>query len=66
VSWIRGFARFWYDFLVGDSMALAIGGIVVLILGYGLVEVGAGLEAQLILPLAAVATIAASLPELRR
>ena len=65
MSFIVGFFRFWYDFLVGDSIALAIGGILVLALGYGLAEMGANAEAQFILPLAAIATIAVSLPKLR-
>ena len=59
---IAGFFRFWYDFLVGDSVALAIGGIAVLVLGYGLVEAGVPISAEVLLPIAAVGTIWASLP----
>lgn len=66
MKWLKAFGLFWYDFLVGDSIALAIGGIAVLALGFGLVELNAGTLAQIALPVAAIGTIAASLPELRR
>jgi hypothetical protein len=66
MKYVRGFFLFWYDFIVGDSMALAIGGVAILVLGYALVQAGAEVEAEFILPLAALATIAVSLPLLRR
>jgi hypothetical protein len=66
MGWVKGFFLFWYDFLVGDSIVLAIGGPLVLALGYGLVQVHAEVVAQIVLPLAAVATLLLSLPELRR
>jgi hypothetical protein len=62
VKYVRGFLRFWYDFVVGDSVVLAIGGIAVLAIGYGLVEADLSLVAQLVLPLAAAGTLWASLP----
>jgi hypothetical protein len=40
---VRGFGRFWYDFIVGDDPKIAIGVAVVLVLGAALVGVaGAG------------------------
>jgi hypothetical protein len=65
VKYVRGFFAFWYDFIVGDSIMLAIGGVLVLVLGYALVESGAERVAEVALPLAAIGTVAASLPLLR-
>jgi hypothetical protein len=66
MKYLKSFLLFWYDFLVGDSMTLAVGGIFILALGYGLVRAGAGIEAEVLLPLVGVVTIYVSLPELRR
>jgi hypothetical protein len=60
-GWIVGFGRFWYDFIVGDSVVLAIGGAGVLILGALLVWAGAASPAQVVLPLAVAVTLAVSL-----
>jgi hypothetical protein len=38
VRWVRGFGRFWYDFIVGDDWRIAAG--VCLVLGVGAVLVG--------------------------
>jgi hypothetical protein len=62
MKYVRGFLLFWYDFIVGDSIALAIGGVAILLLGYALVELDAARAAEIIMPVAAIATIAASLP----
>jgi hypothetical protein len=61
MRYIVGFGRFWYDFIVGDSVALAIGGVAVLVLGWVLVVAGVGAAAEILLPLVVVATMAASL-----
>ena len=37
---LRGFGRFWYDFVVGDDWRIAVG--VVLVLGAGALLVAAG------------------------
>jgi hypothetical protein len=65
MKYVRGFFLFWYDFIVGDSIALAIGGVLILALAYVLVHAGAERLAEVLLPLAAIGTIAASLPQLR-
>ena len=62
MKYVVGFFRFWYDFLVGDSWTLAVGGIAVILLGYGLAQADATTAAEIVLPLAAIATIFASLP----
>ena len=54
---VRGFGRFWYDFIVGDDPKIAIAVVVVLVLGAVLVGVAgvtgtgvvAGLAALLLL-----------------
>ncbi len=55
------FTRFWWDFIVGDSVMLAVGGAAVLILGAFLVSLGANALAELTLPVAVTVTLALSL-----
>ena len=62
MKYVTGFLAFWWDFLVGDSAALALGGVAVLALGYALVELQLNHAAQIVLPLAVAATIWTSLP----
>jgi hypothetical protein len=62
VKYIIGFGQFWWDFIVGDSIVLAIGGIGVLALGYLIVEAGNTTLPQFVLPIVAFGAIAASLP----
>jgi hypothetical protein len=66
VKYVVGFGRFWYDFIVGDSIFLAIGGVLMLALGYAMVQLGADKAAQFVLPLTVAATLVVSLPRLRR
>jgi hypothetical protein len=61
MKWLTAFGRFWWDFIVGDSVILAVGGATVLILGAILVEAGADTLVQVALPLAVAATLALSL-----
>ena len=61
MRYIRGFGYFWYDFIVGDSILLAIGGIAALVLAYLTVVAGAAAFAEVVLPLVIVGTIVASL-----
>jgi len=61
-SGVVGFARFWYDFIVGDSALLAVGGALVLTLGYALVHAGSDVAAEVALPLVAIGAVATSLP----
>jgi len=65
MTYVTGFFRFWYDFIVGDSVLLAVGGALVLGLGYAFVEAGLSNVAEVVLPLAVVGTIWASLPHSR-
>jgi hypothetical protein len=66
MKYIIGFGQFWYDFIVGDSIFLAIGGVLMLILGYALVQADASGVAEVLLPVTVAATLVASLPLLRR
>ena len=61
MKYVKGFGYFWYDFLVGDSAALAIGGVGALLLAYLVVLAGAAALAEIVLPLVVIATIIASL-----
>lgn len=66
MSYIIGFAQFWYEFIVGDDVTLAIGGVGVLILGALLVRGGYLAAAEAALPLTVIATIAISTGALKR
>lgn len=61
MKYITGFAMFWWDFIVGDSIALAIGGVVVLLIAAGLVRADQQMVVQLVMPAIVVATLAVSL-----
>ncbi|PKN80525.1 MAG: hypothetical protein CVU47_09020 [Chloroflexi bacterium HGW-Chloroflexi-9] len=62
MRYVVGFGRFWYDFIVGDSIVLALGGVATLVVGVLLVRAGAHLAGEVALPVMVVATLAASLP----
>ncbi len=61
MKYVKSFGLFWYDFIVGDSIVLAIGGVGALALAYLFVVAGSAALAEVILPLVVVTTIAASL-----
>ena len=61
MKYVVGFGRFWWDFIVGDSIVLAIGGAGVLVLGALLVQGGQHGLAELALPSVVIATLAGSL-----
>jgi hypothetical protein len=61
MKYVKGFGYFWYDFLVGDSATLAIGGVCALLLSYLVVLAGAPAIAEVVLPIVVIATIVASL-----
>ena len=61
MRYLSAFGRFWWDFIVGDSVTLAVGGATVLVLGALLVAAGADELVQIALPLAVAATLALSL-----
>ncbi|MDP3208944.1 MAG: hypothetical protein Q8M65_07330 [Rhodoglobus sp.] len=61
MRYVVGFGRFWYDFIVGDSIVLAIGGAGALALGALLVANGAGAITEWLLPTTVVVTLAVSL-----
>jgi hypothetical protein len=58
MKYIAAFGRFWWDFIVGDSIVVAIGGAAVLILGALLVAAGAEGLAQVAMPAAVIGTLA--------
>jgi hypothetical protein len=59
VKWIKGFARFWYDFIVGDDWTVAVG--VVIALALTALVADLGVSAWWLMPLAVVALLALSL-----
>ena len=65
MKYIIGFGQFWWDFIVGDSVVLAIGGVGALALSYAIVQAGNASLPQFLLPIIVFGAIAASLP-LRR
>ena len=61
MKYVIGFGQFWYDFIVGDSIVLAIGGIGALALGYLVVIAGGAAAAEIVLPAIVVLTLIVSL-----
>jgi len=61
MKYLTGFAMFWWDFIVGDSIALAVGGVAVLLIAAGLVRADQQMVVQLAMPAIVVATLAVSL-----
>jgi predicted small integral membrane protein len=59
--WGVAFGRFWYDFIVGDSIVLAVGAPVVLGLAWLFLR-SSDAWAQVSLPLAVIITLLVSLP----
>ena len=57
---LRGFVRFWYDFIVGDDWRIALG--VVLVLGAGALLVASDVPDDVLMPLvgAGIVLVAAS------
>lgn len=58
MSWVRAFGRFWYDFIVGDSVVLAIGAVSLLVAGWLFVSTFGTVSAEFVLPLAVAGTLA--------
>ena len=59
VHWIRAFADFWIDFVIGDDWTVAATVLVALLATWGLVL--AGIPAWWLIPVAAVGSTAVSL-----
>ena len=59
LRWLRAFAEFWIDFIVGDDWTVAAAVLVGLLGTWGLVE--AGVPAWWLLPVAALGSTAVSL-----
>ncbi len=61
MKYLAAFGAFWWDFIVGDSIVLAIGGVGVLVAGAVLVSLGMAHTAEVLLPAVVIATLAGSL-----
>jgi hypothetical protein len=59
MTWIRSFAMFWYDFIVGDDWRVAVGVVAGLAATAGLVH--AGVNAWWLLPIVVIALLGLSL-----
>lgn len=65
MRYLKGFGLFWWDFIVGDSMVLALGVLAVVAAGYVLAsQSGTGLV-EVLVPLGVVLTLVFSLPRRR-
>jgi hypothetical protein len=58
IARLKGFAKFWYDFFVGDDWTVAVGVVLALAATYGLSR--AGVPAWWIMPVAVVILLGAS------
>lgn len=61
MNYLIGFGRFWYDFIVGDSVTLAVGTTASVLAGAALAAWGPPLAGEVVLPGAIVAVLAVSL-----
>ncbi len=59
MRYVIAFARFWYEFVVGDDWSIAAG--VAIVIGATALLVNAGANAYWLLPLAVLGLLAASL-----
>jgi hypothetical protein len=58
IARLKGFAKFWYDFFVGDDWTVAVGVVLAIAATYGLSR--AGVPAWWIMPVAVVILLGAS------
>lgn len=61
MSFIKAFALFWWDFIVGDSITLAWGVLLTLALAALLANFGNSVVAEFAVPAAIIATLGLSL-----
>lgn len=61
MKYVIGFGRFWYDFIVGDSVLLAIGTPLAILAAFALYSAGFEVGAELALPAIVTATLVLSL-----
>jgi hypothetical protein len=64
MTWLTGFGRFWYDFVVGDDWTIALG--VVVAVALTALAARAGLPAWVILPVTVSVGLAWSVVRVRR
>jgi hypothetical protein len=61
IDFVVGFGAFWYDFIVGDSMTLAIGSVIAIAGCYALIEAFGATGIEVVLPAIVLATLVLSL-----
>ena len=61
MKYIVGFFAFWWDFIVGDSIVLAVGTVAALVAAWLVAHSGVSSAAQVVLPLGVVATLVLAL-----
>lgn len=61
MNYLTAFARFWYDFIVGDDWTIAVAVVVTLVVLKLLTGAGTHIALWWILPLVVIAALAASL-----
>lgn len=61
VNFVVAFGAFWYDFIVGDSMALAIGTVVAVAGCWGLIQLFGATGIEIVLPAIVLVTLVISL-----
>lgn len=61
MRYVAAFGRFWYDFIVGDSIVLAIGGLGALAAGAFAARSEMGALAEWLLPAVIIVTLTVSL-----
>ncbi len=61
MKYVVNFCMFWWDFIVGDSIALAIGGGIAILAAWGIAHGASSVVAEFTLPAVVLVTLAISL-----
>ena len=61
MHYLKAFAEFWYDFIIGDDWVVAAGVVVLLVVAGALAQANLHTIAWVVMPLGVVAVLAASL-----
>ena len=65
MRYVKGFGLFWWDFIVGDSIVLALGVLAVVGLGYVLATISDAGLVEVVVPAGVILTLVLSLPRKR-
>ena len=65
LKFVKAFGMFWWDFIVGDSITLAIGGALAIVLAYAISRISSAGVVEVALPGVVLGTLVLSLRGLK-